>query len=882
MSLRNRLKKIKEFLIRRVPGVLDEIFATIILAILGYLLVRFSDDIFPPLFLFFKKDFPSLIKVFIALINQNTGIFAFVVILVLLFVIFYAIYLHHRRQMARWQNLNEVEFDSNYDEFVKELERVFQIEGYGIESENHRGFIRLVLSQTDDLSVPRVAVAVEPNEHLVLTRANIKGLLIAASEVCADRIIYIAKEPRPFFRNQRLIKAFQSHGEFKSYSEIANVGVNFRPYLQFLVKDWEDSKEAIGFVDIIGKSNDLELDPLGDWLDNKLLNAKEPTYIALLGDFGTGKTTFLRYYSYLLARSYLQKSFSPRIPIFVSLRDFELSENIGTLVADTLLEHGVAAGFDHLRSPQLKERIVLILDAFDEMTLTVDRLIVQRNLQQIQDIVSHGPKAIILSCRTHFFRDSIEEKQLKSFEIINIKQWGEPEQKQFLQNIVGQQWQSSFRKIKHTHNLQELAQTPLFLDMIVDSLDGLHGNSIRSAELYTTYTNKWIESQIYKSVLDRDQKAEFMGNLAWTMITQGQRSIPWSDLRDFVQEHYELPLTEVSRFDNDIRTCSFLKRSRLGYAFAHSSFLEFFVAQILSDQIKQDKIDDLCQVELSYEVIGFMAQMLDELVYYERLHLWLEYRIEKQYAGARRNAAHILRTISRSRLPIRRNRNRKVRELSNIILTDDDDDVRWRALVSLGWFRANDGIDVLQHVLCDDDEEVRLIRIAALILGLLGESAAIPRMTDLIDNAEHYLVRQNCALALGLLGDSSGIPNLVANLSREESYEVRRTIIWAIESIDPIMASGALIKTALDDPSEEVRQYATYACGRLARDTALNTLSKTLRDPSLLVRCATLETLGRIGGKSALDLIKSVLNDPALEVREAAQYASNLIESDLG
>jgi HEAT repeat protein len=99
-----------------------------------------------------------------------------------------------------------------------------------------------------------------------------------------------------------------------------------------------------------------------------------------------------------------------------------------------------------------------------------------------------------------------------------------------------------------------------------------------------------------------------------------------------------------------------------------------------------------------------------------------------------------------------------------------------------------------------------------------------------------------------------------------------------METIDAVMAAGAIRECALRDSSEEVRQYAALALGRSGGDAALDTLELLLKDKSPIVRRSALEALGSIGNEKALTLVETKMNDPDPNVRQASRYAQNLIK----
>lgn len=874
--MKKYLDPMVKWLNARIPGVIDNLAATIIIAVLGILLVYFRDRIIPWILLAIDRTVHSL---------DGTLLGRYEVLLLIAFIgalTFVARSIARQRRIRAW-SLDVIPKDDEYEVLSAEIRRVLGATGFSIE---HSSVPGVEIVAVNPLAKPyrRIAAMVEPNANTALTRANVKAQVHHLGKAGVARGFYIARESRAFFKEKRITVAARKRIEFTTYRDFVLKGITFEPYLRHLISEWETSRVSRNYIEVAGHDEAGHIyQPLESLLDEIFSCPDDaPSCVVLLGDFGSGKTTFLRHHACMLAQRYLLSPLSEQIPVFVSLREFELTWDMEKLVGSVLGQHGVHGDVDVVSDPQLVGKVVLILDGLDEMSLSADRTSVQRNLQLVEGLASSTSRSLIISCRTHFFRDSKEEDQLQSCFHVYLEPWYESEVKQYLQKTVGDDWERTLGYIKRTYNLQELAQTPLFLDMIVESLGSLEGEHITSSELYTIYTSDWIDTQAYKAVLDRDQKAMFMEHLAWKMITEGKRFIPWTELRNAIQQQYRLSIVQIDRFDNDIRTCSFLNRQDGDYAFIHKSFLEFFVAQYLARQVRAGCIEGMCRIELSYEVMKFLAELLDESVYYERLHLWLEFKTEPQFALARRNVAHIMRIMSRSPLPpnIQSMRAQRSSELAGVVISDHDTETRWKAIVELGWLRSRESGDILRRVLSNGEKDDRVFRITTIVLGLLGDVSATPFITEFLHKGESRVVRQNCAVSLGLLGNSAAIPDLIQCLQIERDHWVRRSAVWAIESIDPVMAREALADTAVTDASEEVRQYAALALGRIGGNVALGVLEQMLKsDDSISVRCSVLESIGHIGGPKALRIARSALNDPNERVKASAHYCINLLRN---
>jgi hypothetical protein len=139
--------------------------------------------------------------------------------------------------------------------------------------------------------------------------------------------------------------------------------------------------------------------------------------IAVLGDFGAGKSMTLRHLYHELRKAYLRTE-SPRFPVFVNLRDHYGQ----TDPAELLERHARTIGFpspSHLVRAWRAGYVHLLLDGFDELTtLSIQGLWTKlrdnryRAMEAVRRLVREHPEGpgLAIAGRAHFF-DSASERR---------------------------------------------------------------------------------------------------------------------------------------------------------------------------------------------------------------------------------------------------------------------------------------------------------------------------------------------------------------------------------------------------------------------------------------------------------------------------------------
>ncbi|GGB26348.1 restriction endonuclease [Puia dinghuensis] len=131
--------------------------------------------------------------------------------------------------------------------------------------------------------------------------------------------------------------------ELRTYTELSTQLVNFDDYIDTIIAEFESSTISKYYIDLSGtETEDYELveyislfRPIDHYISRRLFTEGKDK-LALLGNFGTGKSTFCKKYAYDLAQRYKCDKTS-RVPVIISLKDYDARFDIQTLILNTLL-----------------------------------------------------------------------------------------------------------------------------------------------------------------------------------------------------------------------------------------------------------------------------------------------------------------------------------------------------------------------------------------------------------------------------------------------------------------------------------------------------------------------------------------------------------------
>jgi len=421
------------------------------------------------------------------------------------------------------------------------------------------------------------------------------------------------------------------------FAELEAMLIDFEPYARWYFESYEQSsgifaeaRLADRYVELNGTNERNDRTERLSITTRNWLRHPNNNLLILLGEFGTGKTSFCRHFAYeLLDERYRRKQDQPYVPILINLRDNKRTFDIQSVLADTMVNrYGLQLpsfmAFEHFCA---KRHVCLLLDGLDEMIDRSDRQALIDCWSQVFLLASLNAK-IIVTCRTNFFnsnadlisilkgfslqieststkRDVLEIDYGKHGQLVFVSKLTESQIRAFVEKRFDDA-DSILQSIQSIHDLTDLCKRPVLLDMILTTLPQLSEKKevINSAALYGHYTDRWSNRDDWRVSLPLELRQGFSETLAWAMHSSGIEQVGFAELENALTK----ALTdladssdELEKFKHDIKTCSYLVRFGQDdtFRFAHKSFLEFFVARVLvrrltaKEAIEMTTFDDL-------------------------------------------------------------------------------------------------------------------------------------------------------------------------------------------------------------------------------------------------------------------------------------------------
>ncbi len=386
---------------------------------------------------------------------------------------------------------------------------------------------------------------------------------------------------------------------------------NFEKSVNIYIKQYEANEIYVKNIYIKSSASHENGENIGDieeYLNNWKLSA-EGVQTTILGDYGIGKTTLCKTFAYKAAKAYIDDPENNRIPIFLELKELGIFNSIESAITSYIInKFNISITYKAFELLNKRGCFLLILDGFDELSNIANEDSAIHAFREIDKLVEQNSK-IILSCRTHFFKDNVEIHKLHKgtslynaidhkygYNLIFINPFNEQQVNEYLDRWFenrGKEFKSIIQKF---YNLSDLSTRPVLLNMIVKTLPQISsGNisSLNSCGIYELYVGFWYGRDDWRSVLSISERRDLTKALSDYMYSNRLYELHYLVLPKAFPFFKNVITNHNSEIlDHELRTCNFLKRDYKGnYSFVHKSFFEFFLAISLSDELFYNETD---------------------------------------------------------------------------------------------------------------------------------------------------------------------------------------------------------------------------------------------------------------------------------------------------
>ena len=417
------------------------------------------------------------------------------------------------------------------------------------------------------------------------------------------------------------------------------------------------------------------LEHLLDWA---AVHRSTPLF-ALLGEYGMGKTVNCKRLTLALLERRQDSGTDappPPMPVYLDMRYARRLFRSGALQQgsrrfdhveiDKLVNEIFEGSWKSDRKPNADDlrrlveggNVLIIFDGFDEVAVQLHPDEAQSLIRTMWSLLPRDAfslddkrrptreKAVqmLISCRTHYFRDVAEQVNLftgnqrefergpELYDAMTLLPFTEAQIEHYLVATLGDEDKArhALDTIRNVHDLSELARRPVLLDGIRHRLGEIasiaaQGERINAAWLYELLVRDWFARDDTKHTFDVGSKETLMARLAAAMWRSGDRVWPvtqveeWLDaelrndprLKDIYADEYRGKARVI--LHEDLRTSTFVVRvDDDNFRFAHTSVQEYFLARYLFQTLSNGDAAAWEGIAPSRECLDFLADIACE------------------------------------------------------------------------------------------------------------------------------------------------------------------------------------------------------------------------------------------------------------------------------
>jgi WD40 repeat protein/nucleoside phosphorylase len=416
--------------------------------------------------------------------------------------------------------------------------------------------------------------------------------------------------------------------------------------------------------------------PLGEevlhYLHRWIEDPKEPPLLALLGEYGMGKTITCQQLWRELDHARRQDARQP-IALYFDLRHVTIGKDGVPTLPGALtecmergwLDKGDGRGFTVENIHEwIAQGAVVIIDGLDEVLVKVDaaagQIFTNNLLKLMADAAAHATAAgrslslkMLISCRTHYFptlraqqthftSQERGETDAGRYRALLLLPWTDQQVRGYLTAVLpGMDVGRVEEMIGSVHDLKEVVPRPFTLKLVADFIPELErrraaGLLVSGITLYRAMAERWLDRDQGKHLILPAHKLRLAAHLAAFLWRSRSPALTAERLQDWFHEWRDsqpgfsrYAALSPDQLEEDLRTATFLVRqddeSGSAFRFAHTSLSEFFLAEYLLQAIREDRPEGWSLPIPSAETLDFLGQMLVEAAdagLLQRLQAW--------------------------------------------------------------------------------------------------------------------------------------------------------------------------------------------------------------------------------------------------------------------
>lgn len=306
-----------------------------------------------------------------------------------------------------------------------------------------------------------------------------------------------------------------------------------------------------------------------------------------IGPSGIGKTTLLKYMTYIQASACLSLH-SEEIPVFISLRNFGYNTGLKNLIIDSLERRGFNVSLERLSELLQKHTFIFLLDAFDE----IQEKYLEDAKRELEVFVSRGNHKYIITSRKS---RSINLPQCSQFYVNELE---ESETEHFLEQYLGSRRYEFLSEIKRNGLIDESKNT-LMLTLMIFLYKKIQRIPLSETKIIGAIVRNikhWEQSKGERlaKALRWEIKEKIFSEFAYKIFeTQGNLSLSKEcansvllPLLESLEENKEIPRgIDKHRIIDDLTLTGIISRDFSDkLSFWHRAFLNYFASKVLAEK----------------------------------------------------------------------------------------------------------------------------------------------------------------------------------------------------------------------------------------------------------------------------------------------------------